>query len=425
MSVNIYDSSTDTLTRVDNSYGIINCSTARSTAAKVVALSGFKLYKGARITVRFTDTGSSNPSSGNLSLNVNSTGAKKIVDGHTNKTVLTYSNANYFYNNQVADFVYDGTNWVYLNRDKDTTYNGSSLKTNAAKTGTAQSAITDTIAASTTMDNAIGTLLNNDKTLESDVQTLKNNEDAMLNVLGAKNLIDVYASSQTISGVTFTVNPDKTIKAVGTATAQIALAVWDGKLSSGRYIKSGCPSGGSNSTYFIGGSAGTSTGDVNDYGEGFEFETTDSSSISVVIVIRQGVTVNLTFKPMIRPASVADDTYAPYAMTNRELSNAFGVNMGVSGLYAYKMGRVVMLSIVLPTVSNTSGGWKSIVTLPEELAPLSGALLFSLYDNSANTQASSTVVPAQISTSNILNIYLFGDKLTVTPRGVITYISKY
>ena len=181
MSVNIYDADTGTLTRVDNSYGIINCSTARSTAAKVVALSGFKLYEGARITVRFTDTGSSNPSSGNLSLNVNSTGAKTIVDGHTNKTVLTYSNANYFYNNQVADFVYDGANWVYLNRDKDTTYNGSSLKTNAAKTGTAQSAITDTIAASTTMDNAIGTLLNNDKTLESDVQTLESDIQTLSN----------------------------------------------------------------------------------------------------------------------------------------------------------------------------------------------------------------------------------------------------
>ena len=51
---------------------------------------------------------------------------------------------------------------------------GLLVKTTVAKTGTDQSAVTDTIAASTTMDNAIGTLLNNDVTLGSDIQTLTN-----------------------------------------------------------------------------------------------------------------------------------------------------------------------------------------------------------------------------------------------------------
>ena len=188
---------------IDRAPLYLECSTARSTAAKVVACTGFQLKTGSRIAVRFTNTGSSNPSSGNLTLNVNSTGAKTIVDGHTNKTVMTYSNAGYFYNNYVAEFVYDGTYWVWLNRDTNTTYGvvsktanglapqlpnettttkylrqdgtwvvppnttkGNGITTNAAKTGSGTT-VTNTIAASTTMDNSIGTLLSNDVALNT------------------------------------------------------------------------------------------------------------------------------------------------------------------------------------------------------------------------------------------------------------------
>lgn len=52
------------------------------------------------------------------------------------------------------------------------TTTGDGIKTKVAKTGTAQSAITPTIGASTTLDNAIGTLLNNDATLNEKVSEL-------------------------------------------------------------------------------------------------------------------------------------------------------------------------------------------------------------------------------------------------------------
>lgn len=160
-----------TLTALNtNKLQIVECSTARSTAAKEVTLANFTLETGAHIFVRFTDTGSSNPSSGNLTLNVNNTDAKTIVDGHTNKTVMTYSNAGYFYNNYVAEFVYDGTYWVWLNRDTNTTYNGSSLKTSSTKTGSG-TAYNNTISSNTSMDNAIGILLNNDATLSNEINT--------------------------------------------------------------------------------------------------------------------------------------------------------------------------------------------------------------------------------------------------------------
>ena len=100
------------------SYG--DCTTARDVAAKTVTISGFKLKKGARVVVRFTTTTTTNPSSGNLTLNVNGTGAKNIVVGNSNKSTMTYANGGEFCNNVVRVFVYDGANWVYVNRDLNT-----------------------------------------------------------------------------------------------------------------------------------------------------------------------------------------------------------------------------------------------------------------------------------------------------------------
>lgn len=96
-----------------DSFGI--CSTARSNTEKKVTLDKFRLVNGARISVRFTDTTSDNPSSGNITLNVNETGAKTIVMGNSNKDVVTFSKASEFCNNIVKEFLYDGQYWVILN----------------------------------------------------------------------------------------------------------------------------------------------------------------------------------------------------------------------------------------------------------------------------------------------------------------------
>jgi len=54
------------------------------------------------------------------------------------------------------------------------TYNGSEINTAAAQSGTAQSAISTSIAAGTSMDGAVENLLDNDATLSSEIQTLTN-----------------------------------------------------------------------------------------------------------------------------------------------------------------------------------------------------------------------------------------------------------
>ena len=201
-TIDAVKSEIDTANKMDN---IVDCSTARNVAAKTVSLSGFVLRNSAKVVVRFTNTGTTNPSSGNLTLNVNNTGAKNIIDGHTNNTTMTYSNAGNFCNNQVCEFIYNGTAWVWLNRDSNTTYTGGTLKTAAAKTGSG-STVTNTIAANTTIDNAIGTLLNNDYKINSDLTALamKNiSNDCTISFASGSGVMNVLYDTRNAIGIFF------------------------------------------------------------------------------------------------------------------------------------------------------------------------------------------------------------------------------
>lgn len=131
---------------------------------------------------------------------------------------------------------------------------------------------------------------------------------------GAKNLFKNTASSST----NVTVNSDGTV-IVDTAgeelTANLSKTIGSFLGVSGeKYILSGCPSGGSSSTWRI-----TLSGVAYDYGDGFEF-TADGQAHDVIVWVKSGQTVSdLVFKPMIRSASITDSTFVPYAPTNREL----------------------------------------------------------------------------------------------------------
>ena len=136
-----------------------------------------------------------------------------------------------------------------------------------------------------------------------------------------KNLLDNTATSQTINGVTFTVNSDCSVTANGTASAGVTFTVAGARddlrnrLQGKELILTGCPSGGSDSTYRLQchGYKGD-TAQARDRGNGVSFTfTNESSSFNVSIVIATGtVCDNLVFKPMIRLASIEDDTYEPY-----------------------------------------------------------------------------------------------------------------
>lgn len=113
----------------------------------------------------------------------------------------------------------------------------------------------------------------------------------------------------TYQGVSYT-NDNSIITANGTATntsyCYLKHRTYENyNLKKGKYILSGCPKGGSDSTYYI--DIGKTGADGNfeligkDYGDGLEFELEeDTSNIAVTMVITKGYTANgLVFEPMI------------------------------------------------------------------------------------------------------------------------------
>lgn len=86
-------------------------STAADTAAKVVTCAGFTLVTGSTIAVYFTN---GNTYDGQITLNVNGTGAKNVVDPGQ-FSVGTSRCAWEDYDTMI--FVYTGTNWRLVNGD--------------------------------------------------------------------------------------------------------------------------------------------------------------------------------------------------------------------------------------------------------------------------------------------------------------------
>ncbi|MDE6021819.1 MAG: hypothetical protein K2H01_12580 [Ruminococcus sp.] len=133
-----------------------------------------------------------------------------------------------------------------------------------------------------------------------------------LGMIKGKNLLKNTAATTTESGVTFTRNSDGSITCNGTATQAIQFLIGEVNVSENTdYIISGCPTGGNPNKYFL--LANMSNIGNLDFGSGTTFNSRAYSNIKVNIYIREGQTVNnLTFYPMLRYASITDNTYTPY-----------------------------------------------------------------------------------------------------------------
>lgn len=100
------------------------CSTAATTTAKTVTLSGFTLKVGACVLVKMSNTSTS---TSDHTLNVNSTGAKTIRAGQSNLTVRYVSTYSASYQppwkaGAYCLFIYDGTYWVWENAPRVRTF---------------------------------------------------------------------------------------------------------------------------------------------------------------------------------------------------------------------------------------------------------------------------------------------------------------
>lgn len=158
-----------------------------------------------------------------------------------------------------------------------------------------------------------------------------------------KNLLDNTAITKISNGITFTVNSDGTVLADGTndTTANSSLIINRYDLSPGTYVLNGCPSGGAINTYRL---AIQETGSYSvlgsiDIGNGSgEFTLDTTTTVQIAIFIQKGLTINkLLFKPMLRKATIADDTYEQYGASPSpdypsEVENVEGnVNIQITG----------------------------------------------------------------------------------------------
>lgn len=153
-----------------------------------------------------------------------------------------------------------------------------------------------------------------------------------------KNLLDNTATTKISNGITFTVNSDKTVNVNGTndTSANSSLIINRYALSPGTYILNGCPSGGASNTYRL---AIQETGSYSilgsiDIGNGSgEFTIDTTTNVQIAIFIQKGLTINnLLFKPMLRKATIADDTYEQYGASPSpvypsEIENLEGENI--------------------------------------------------------------------------------------------------
>ena len=154
--------------------------------------------------------------------------------------------------------------------------------------------------------------------------------EVLTNVYGSKNLVTFPyedGTSKAFRGVTYTVASDGSVSTANTATSDgWFICTSSPDLKPGTYKLSGCPSGGSASSYFLRVSItryGGASDSAYDTGNGATFTLNDGDAVNTIYIgATNGTNMSgLVFYPMVRDARIVDDTFVPFAKTNKELTN--------------------------------------------------------------------------------------------------------
>lgn len=143
-------------------------------------------------------------------------------------------------------------------------------------------------------------------------------------MLGAKNLLKNTAITETINGITFTVNVDGSVTANGTASSNAALDI--GSLTGAKLKEIGnvILTGGLSENVYMGFRNSDWSYLVRDNGDGLFIDVSqlnNATTYYVSLSVKNGTSVNATSYPMLRLASDTDNVYVPYAMTNKEITD--------------------------------------------------------------------------------------------------------
>lgn len=120
-------------------------------------------------------------------------------------------------------------------------------------------------------------------------------------------------------GVTFTINSDNSIDVVATSvTADVWFRIKQNfQYDVGSYVMSGCPSGGSTTTYFI----ESDNLNARDTGNSIVINRSSTYTDNIFLVVKSGMTFTGTFKPMVCSKAAWDvsHAYQPYCPSMPEM----------------------------------------------------------------------------------------------------------
>ena len=173
-----------------------------------------------------------------------------------------------------------------------------------------------------------------------------------------KNLLKNTAVTQTVNGVTFTVNNDKSVSVYGTTTSQPTLVAITKAMTlkaQKKYCLTGAYSG---SIQLSLRDASMSRVFAEDNGNGVEY--TPNKDIKAIVLIRIGIIAldsPVTLYPMLRYADITDDTYEPYQPSVQE-QTPYSISVpGKSTSAAISYSGVPTLICLTPnTADSTAGG---------------------------------------------------------------------
>lgn len=227
--------------------------------------------------------------------------------------------------------------------------------------------------------------------VDSVKQALTNENATISNELGAKNYVHINYQSQTVNGLTINVDADGRMTISGNAERDTALEISD-------FFKT--PSG--NNTFTIEQPAGSEDCSVSVRGylnttavkvlaslKGTNTKATFTNDyvgynqLKIIFYIKGGTTINTRLGIMVRPSSIVDDTYVPYAMTNRELTEVYAYSESTDITWTNgnakastgqtekvcKRGNIVTGSLGIQVLTSTTGAKIQMCTLPEGFRP--------------------------------------------------------
>lgn len=201
-----------------------------------------------------------------------------------------------------------GTHLVYVNK----LYR---VKTAIAAGGTITVSGTSANVEAKRVDEVIAELNAKDSAQDAEIAAVAN--------VGAKNLLKPNLTTRTLNGITFTLNDDGSVTLNGTATTNASINNgYVAYLKAGTYKVSGAPSASTGAFLRLasGETGATYIASVNDE---YTLTVAQDGYYTVGPFVNNGRTVNnLTCYPMIRDASITDDTYVPYRMDIAMLTEA-------------------------------------------------------------------------------------------------------